>query len=83
MNSKLIRTVLTVVAISAAGVGVAACTQQGHGDRGYGWNDRDDRNDRYDPNDRRERGDHHRDRDRDHDRDRDRDRDHYDWDYRR
>lgn len=56
MTSKLARTVLTVFAISVAGVGLAACTQHG---RGYDWNDRYDRHDRY------ERHDHDRDRDRD------------------
>ena len=56
MNSKLVRTVLTVLAISVAGVGLAACTQHGRGDRDYGWNDR------------RDRHDHDRDRDRDRDR---------------
>lgn len=53
MNSKLVRTVLTVLAISVAGVGLAACTQHGRGDRHHGWHDRHD---------------HDRDRDRDRDR---------------
>jgi Ni/Co efflux regulator RcnB len=56
MNSKLVRTVLTVLAISVAGVGLAACNQHGRGDRDHGWHDRHDRHD------------HDRDRDRDRDR---------------
>ena len=57
MNSRLARTVLTVFAISVAGVGLDACTQHGRGDHHYhGWNDRYDRHD------------HDRDRDRDRDR---------------
>lgn len=59
MNRRLARTVLTVLAISVAGVGLAACTQHGRGDRHYGWHDRYDRHDRHD---------HRRDRDRDRDR---------------
>jgi len=70
MNSKLARAILTVAAISVVGVGLAACTQHGRGDRHYGWHDRNDRYDRHDRYDR------------DQDRDRDRDRSRYDRDWR-
>jgi Ni/Co efflux regulator RcnB len=53
VNNRLVRTVLTVLALSIAGVGLAACNQHGRGDR-HGWNDRYDRD-----------GDRDRDRDRD------------------
>ena len=66
MNTKLVRTTLTVAAISAAGILLAACHQHGRGHHHHhGWNERSyhfhyhDR-DRHRDRDRRGHWDHRR-----------------------